>query len=190
MTGAATLFFAPDWPKRLILSAPRQQPKHDPAVSGWMRGAALTALVVLALQITFPQRHLLYGGNVLWHEQGMRFSWRVMLREKNGAISYRVRDKASGKIWQIPPARYLTMRQETEFSGQPDLIVQLARHIGEDFRKKGRHVEVRAETLVSLNGRPPVPMIDPALDLTQPLPAGWVLAAPTSPPHSAKAGRR
>jgi hypothetical protein len=146
--------------------------------------------LVLLLQVSFPQRHLLQGGNVLWHEQGMRFSWRVMLREKNGAISYRVRDKASGKTWQVPPARYLNMRQEAEFSGQPDLIVQLAQHIAEDFRRKGRSVEVRAETLVSLNGRSAVPMINPLVDLSQPLPAGWILAAPTGAPHSAKAGRR
>ncbi|MDE0883711.1 MAG: HTTM domain-containing protein, partial [Myxococcota bacterium] len=67
---------------------------------------------------------------------------------------------------------------------------QLAQHIADDFRKKGRHVEVRAETLVSLNGRRPVPMINPDIDLIQPLPAGWILAAPTGAPHSAKAGRR
>ena len=29
-----------------------------------------------------------YGGNVLWHEQGMRFSWRVMVREKNGSVTF------------------------------------------------------------------------------------------------------
>jgi vitamin K-dependent gamma-carboxylase len=191
MTAAATLFFAPDWPKTFSSKGSFELPPPPRVLVGnGLRLVAVAALLVLLLQVSFPQRHLLQGGNVLWHEQGMRFSWRVMLREKNGAISYRVRDKASGKTWQVPPARYLNMRQEAEFSGQPDLIVQLAQHIAEDFRRKGRSVEVRAETLVSLNGRSAVPMINPLVDLSQPLPAGWILAAPTGAPHSAKAGRR
>ena len=41
-----------------------------------------------------PLRAHLYGGNVLWHEQGMRFSWRVMARAKNGSVTFNVRDPA------------------------------------------------------------------------------------------------
>ena len=37
---------------------------------------------------------------------------------------------------------------------QPDLILQLGRHVGRDFERRGLGpVEVRADTLVSLNGR-------------------------------------
>ena len=51
-------------------------------------------------------------------------------------------------------------------SGQPDLVLQLAHHIARDFESMGHDdVEVRADTLVSLNGRRAAPMIDPDVNL-------------------------
>ena len=70
--------------------------------------------------------------------------------------------------------------------GQPDLILQLARRIAADFRAAGHgDVAVHADTRVSLNGRRPVPMIDPEVDLARVRdlgPRDWVLPAPTDPP--------
>mgnify|MGYP006298408801 FL=1 len=72
-------------------------------------------------------------------------------------------------------------------SGQPDLILQLAHRIGEDFRARGyEQVEVRVDALVSLNGRKPRPMIDPTVDLMGVDdgigPADWILPGPDQPP--------
>ena len=71
-------------------------------------------------------------------------------------------------------------------AGQPDLILQLARHIGNELAASGhRHVRIYAETSVSLNGRAPAPLIDPTVDLlsiTDIGPRHWVLPAPTEPP--------
>ena len=75
-------------------------------------------------------------------------------------------------------------------SSQPDLILQLARHIARDFEARGRGpVQVRAESIVTLNGRRGAPIIDPQVDLARVddglLRAGWVLPAPgTPPPHT------
>jgi hypothetical protein len=115
-----------------------------------------------------PLRAFLYPGDVLWHEQGMRYSWRVMVREKNGSIGYRVRWRDSDREVYVPPSRYLTSHQEREMSGQPDLILQLARRIAADFEARGyKEVEVRVDALVSLNGRRAKPMIDPNADLAR-----------------------
>ena len=72
-------------------------------------------------------------------------------------------------------------------SGQPDLILKLAHVIGRDLEAEGRQdVEVRVDALVSLNGRPARPMIDPDVDLMTIddtlADADWILPAPTSPP--------
>ena len=187
MTAASTLFFDPSWPARSDLTAP---PARNASPSRWwMKPVAVAALLVLALQLAWPQRHLLYGGNVLWHEQGMRFSWRVMVREKHGSITYRVQDKSSGREWLVPPSRYLNMRQEAEFSGQPDLIRQLARHIHRDFKSRGFDVAVRVDAPVSLNGRAPAPMIDAQVDLAGPIERPWILPAPASRARSSRMGR-
>ena len=39
-------------------------------------------LVFFILQLIIPFRHLLYDGELLWKEEGYRFSWRVMSTEK------------------------------------------------------------------------------------------------------------
>jgi hypothetical protein len=113
----------------------------------------------------------------------MRWSWKVMLREKNGAVSYRVRAKGEAREWQVDPRDVLTARQANEMSGQPDLIVQLGRHLGREMEKKlGRPVEVFVDAKVSLNRRAPVPLFRPDIDLLS-LEGGDVRAALTASPR-------
>jgi len=193
MTIAATLFFAPEWPRRWIRGSvvtegpePRVAESRSPctARTKWI-GVGLAVYVLL--QVALPLRTFAYGGNVLWHEQGMRWSWRVMCREKNGSVTYRVRRRGTDQDRYVYPSRYLTAHQEREMSGQPDLILQLAHHIHLDLERDGYgDFEVRVDALVSLNGRAPLPLIDPDVDLTQEhdgvVPAHWILPAPEEPP--------
>ena len=86
-----------------------------------------------------------------------------MVREKNGAVTYRV-TLPDHRTQIVPPRRFLTRHQEREFAGQPDLILQLGHDIGRLYRHRfGGAVEVRVDAIVSLNGRPPAPLIDPRL---------------------------
>lgn len=190
---AATLFFSPEWPRRLlrrVVSSMHSSPVAGGVDTGWTTRRRLLAIPVVAyvaLQALLPLRFVAYGGDVLWHEQGMRWSWKVMVREKNGSINYRVRNPESGREWQVGPMRYLTWRQANEMTGQPDLILQLAHHIADDFEERGLgSVEVRVDALVSLNGRPAARLIDPGADLTQiadgVAPADWILPRADEPP--------
>ena len=200
MTTAALVFFEPSWPRRLarrvkaLLSRSPVAPEA-PAAAVSMQGApgrrAWLALGVAAayglLQVALPLRTHLYGGNVLWHEQGMRFSWRVMAREKNGSVTFMVRNPATGREWLVSPRQYLNRLQEREMSVQPDLILQLARRIARDFEAQGQGpVEVRADARVSLNGRPAALLVDPKVDLAREVdgltPKPWILPAPDAPP--------
>ncbi len=187
---SATVFFSPSWPRRLLRRECPPSPAVPPMMSlvTWRRTAALTVAAAYgALQIAVPLRHLAYPGNVSWNEEGIRWGWRVMVREKQGAVTFYVRRAGTDRAIQVSPRRYLNSRQEREMAGQPDLILQLAHHIADDFRDRGwDEVEVRAEALVSLNGRPAQPMIDPQVDLAA-IDDGiarkrWILPGPTSPP--------
>jgi hypothetical protein len=182
MSAAALVFFEPEWPRRVLRWLPR-----PPAVPPRLMPALTLALVLTfaAFQLVFPLRHLALPGDVLWNELGMRWAWKVMVREKNGAVTYRVRDASSGREWHVDPSRYLLPRQANEMSGQPDLILQLAHHVADDFRARGvADVEVRVDAWVSLNGRPPARLIDPDVDLARledsAWIAPWVLPAPES----------
>lgn len=192
---AATLFFAPDWPRRFLSRLPA--PAIEVRMPGPRVRVALASVLAVwvAFHALFPLRHLAYPGDVLWNEEGMRWAWKVMVREKAGAITYRVRNPETGREWQVTPHDYLDWRQANEMSGQPDLIAQLARHIAADFERRGRGpVEVRADALVSLNGRRAAPMIDPDVDLAhEPVglfaPKAWILPAPGTAPLAAGGAR-
>ncbi len=224
MVLAALVFFPPDWPRHVVAwsvvrRARRRPPRWRrpvvarmvtspvaPAIGARWRVAAWAVLAAYALcQLVLPLRFLAYGGNVRWHEQGMRFSWRVMVREKNGSVTFVVQQKAAskddgqadgkaagkpaGKIWHVSPGRYLTPLQEREMAGQPDLIAQLARHIKRDFEARGvGPVAVHVDALASLNGRPLARLVDPEVDLSEVddglAIASWILPAPAQrPPH-------
>jgi vitamin K-dependent gamma-carboxylase len=213
MSGAALIFFSPSWPRRLLVASPGRhhrfqwgyRPKLPRAsrapgaachvlqpTQGRLALAALCAYA--AVQILMPLRHRLYGGDVLWHEQGMRWAWKVMVREKNGAITYLVHVPSQNKTFYVNPARYLDSLQVREMSGQPDLILKLAHHVRDDFESRGHgDVQVFAKATVSLNGRRSVAMIDPAIDLGRVedgvARASWILPAPESDPPLLSPGR-
>ena len=193
MIVSTTVFFAADWPARVApgwFGSPPAAAATPGLRASRPRSVLCTWLIlgVLAVQVVFPARALLYGGNVLWHEQGMRWAWKVMVREKNGAVTYRVTWRGRQGEMHVLPGAFLTAHQAREMSGQPDMILRLAHHIGELHTKEGRtNVEVRVDALVSLNGRAAVRLIRPEVDLMKVrdtlAPADWILPAPTVPPR-------
>lgn len=210
MIVAALVFFEPGWPRGLLDRLGRlaggsrgirpdlhegAEPSLEqsgrrallPAHGSWSSTAASLAIVYAVLQLLMPLRFAWYGGNVRWHEQGMRFSWRVMVREKNGSVTFLVENPRSGRVFHVSPRRYLTDLQEREMSGQPDLILKLAHHVRDEFeRREGGPVEVRVDAVASLNGRKLSRLIDPDVDLGRtkdgPGRADWILPAPDGPP--------
>lgn len=198
MICAATILLSPSWPRRLLRWRRREPATASPGPTTSPRWRALVLLAAgawMAVQVLVPLRAHLYGGDVLWHEQGMRWSWRVMVREKNGDISYRVRVPGEERERRVSPSRYLTSHQEREMSGQPDLILQLAHVVADDFRARGLgQVEVRADAWVSLNGRAPARLVDPEVDLAAVQDglgaASWILPGPKEPPPSLRPATR
>jgi hypothetical protein len=194
MSVGALVFFAPSWPRAMFERLHAPLAARAPRVIGAPRGTGTFALALgaayCALQLLLPLRFVAYGGDVLWHEQGMRFSWRVMVRAKGGSTTFVVTNPQSHRTWYVSPAEYLTPLQESEMVTQPDLILQLARHIREDAQRRGLGpVEVRVDARASLNGRRSARLIDPRVDLAS-MSDGlrlkpWILPAPQdAPPHT------
>jgi hypothetical protein len=206
MVVAATAFFAPDWPRRVLAPLWSRLPRLPrwtqaapitvatqapaPTIAGhhlWFAIALSVGALYAGLQVLLPLRCHVYGGNVAWHEQGMRWSWRVMVRQKNGSVTYRVHDPSTGRVQEVSPRKYLDDRQLREFSTQPDLIAQLGRHIaGEQSARTGAPVVVTVDAIASLNGRPARRLIDPEVDLARVedgfARASWISTAPEEPP--------
>ncbi|MBK9284424.1 MAG: HTTM domain-containing protein [Sphingobacteriaceae bacterium] len=124
-------------------------------------------IVFFVVQFLMPFRYALYDGKLFWTEQGYRFSWRVMLMEKAGTAFFFVEDKKSGKRIEIDNKDYLTYMQEKMVSTQPDMMIDYAKFLKEEYNKKGlSDIQVKVQSYVTLNGSGTREFIDPTVDLS------------------------
>jgi hypothetical protein len=151
--------------------------------------------VYFVLQILIPWRFALYPGQLFWTEQGYRFSWRVMLMEKAGTAFFYVRDNNTGKEIEIINREYLTVNQEKMMATQPDMILQFAHILQQDFKKRGiSDTNVRAEIYVTMNGRGSRLFIDPSVNLAAEkesfMPKNWILPLEEVTPPQKTVGQK
>ena len=123
--------------------------------------------IYVFLQLLLPVRHVVYGGNVAWHEQGYRFGWRVMLVEKSGQARFFVKDANGEKLGEIDNSQFLTAYQEKQMAIQPDFILQYAHYLKKYHEEKYnlQGLQIHCDCLVAFNGRSSRQLIDPEVDL-------------------------
>lgn len=172
MIAATTLFFDPDWPERAVgalrsrIGRPergaepasralpdRSSRRYRPVLAGLLA-------VWIVLQIALPMRHLVVAGNPSWNEHAHRFAWHMKLRDKQGSVEYVV--TTPELTVRVDPHDHLGPKQVARLAGHPERLVLFARHLSDVHGG----AEVRAETMVSLNGRAPQPIVDPEVDLS------------------------
>ncbi|WP_438424227.1 HTTM domain-containing protein [Aquimarina macrocephali] len=123
-------------------------------------------LIYFVFQFTFPLRHTILTDHLLWTENGLRFSWHVMIMEKNGFTEFTVVDHENQKKFTVYPSQHLTVIQEKQMSFQPDMIWQFAHYLKKEYNKRGiENMSIYVNSKVSLNGRPSQLFIDPKTDL-------------------------
>lgn len=111
-----------------------------------------------------------------WTEDGHRFAWHMLARTKSGETRFTVTDPKTGRWWTVDPVEILTQRQADNMAGRPDMILQFAHHLAALARQRGvADAQVRVRAMVSLNGRRPQLLVDPAVDLARVPRAGWHL---------------
>jgi len=129
---------------------------------------AATLILFLLTQLAMPWRYLLYPGNLFWTEEGYRFSWRVMLIQKDGTIFFNVKDQSTGNSMEVSNSLYLTPYQEKMMATQPDLILQFAHFLEKEFEAKGiENPRITTESYVALNGRGSKLFIDSTVNLAE-----------------------
>ena len=183
-----TLFFEPDWPRRVVARlVPGGAVRIPPAAEGEREVSPLVGGLLVAwivVQIALPFRHALYPGRVDWTEEGHRFAWHMKLRDKKARVhSITLLDPRTGATAGVDPRDYLTNRQITEMCAHPEMIRQFAHMVARRARLRGIRPQVRADVRVSLNGRAYLPLVDPEVDLLSVEPglgpAEWI--APLTP---------
>lgn len=172
MIASSLIFLSGDFHKRLLTFLTgssffaSEGVKSDTYRAHFPKVVRLFATIYIVIQIIVPIRFLAYPGHLFWHEEGYRFSWRVMLMEKAGNAIFRV--KEGDKVYEVNNAQFLTPLQEKMMSTQPDLILKYAHYLADEYRGRGlRAPEVYGEIYVTLNGIPSRLFIDSTVDLVQ-----------------------
>ncbi|MEM9819512.1 MAG: HTTM domain-containing protein, partial [Bacteroidota bacterium] len=145
----------------------------------WQSLTSKLLIVYVAIQLFLPMRYLMYGGNLFRHERGYRFSWRVMLMEKNGYTSFIVRDPIKNVQKEVNQDIYLTPFQKQQLRSQPDMMIQFGRYVGDQFKiEHGYNPEVYVKSRISLNARRSQKFTDETYDIynnKHPMKDGWIL---------------
>lgn len=159
MMTSTIIFLDPDLHEKTLdfLSGRRWRiAENEQATEGVVGRSFITYILALYFffQILIPLRYLTYNGNIFWNELGYRFSWRVMLMEKNGMTEFILKDPQTGLSQEIDQTHYLTAFQRQQLRSQPDMMLQFANYIGSRFyRKNGYEPEIYVKSRLSLNGR-------------------------------------
>ena len=169
---ATTVFFEPDWPRRLLGGSPITILQNDAfpqsfrALTLQQKLFVLLIALYVSLQTLIPLRHLLYVGDTSWTERGHHFAWRMMLRGKVVVLGYAVKDRVTKKVTDGNVRRFLNQEQSEKFGKDPELVLHFAHFLAEQHtRDTGNEASVYVLVLASLNGRKPQLMIDPNVDL-------------------------
>jgi len=183
MITSTLIFFSADWHERWqskLLGSKRGRATQASETKNYFKPLIKYGIsAYLIIQVLLPFRYLMYEGNLFWHEQGYRFSWRVMLMEKNGYTTFILRDPVTGQQAEVETDHYLTAFQLQQMKSQPDMIYEFAQHLGDEFEAKHQiKPEIYVESRMSLNGRRSQPFLDKNVDVMQlnsPYVDGWII---------------
>ncbi len=143
--------------------------KRGPDPFGWV------LLFFFLMQLLIPLRTFLLPGPSAWTEEGRRFGWQMMLRNKETSLQLTIK----GMQVPIDPRQYLSENQITLMERDPHLIAEFSRFLAREFnRHHGRTPIVTADAKASLNDHPLQPLIAPTVNLALPeanLPEGWIV---------------
>lgn len=169
MTFVTLIFFSSEFHSKLLNLLGFKSENHTSGYRHIKIRPVLYGFLLLfsTFQLIWPLRFLQYSGNLFWHEQGYRFSWRVMLMEKSGRTFFHVKDSDNSRKVIVEPRDYLSLVQEKQMSTQADMILEFAHFLEKEYIKKGyKDPIVNVESTVLLNGHKSGPLINKDLDLT------------------------
>jgi vitamin K-dependent gamma-carboxylase len=172
MIFATTLFFEPDWPRKVLGGTPLTLPQNGHVrwsnLSLQTKIGSLSTLLYCVFHCLWPLRHLGFEGDPSWTERCHMFSWRMMLRGKTAGVRYFILDPKSKEVYNPNLRGVINVEQANRFTRDPEMIVQLAHFLAyQHERRTGNFPQIKALVLTSLNGRKPQLFIDPDTDLSK-----------------------
>ena len=135
--------------------------------SKFLRPALVGIIVVTLVHVFLPLRNHFFSSDVNWTEEGHRYSWRMMLRSKQGTGYYTIRNLDTGQETFVQPLDSLNKKQYRKMVTHPDMILQYAHHLRDLPANGEKNIAIYGNFRVRLNGRKRQVFIDPEVDLAR-----------------------
>ena len=169
-----TLFFEPDFPKKILsrlrpIFQQKTDSRSEPSemikmVSHKWIHYGISAYVIL--QLVLPLRHWMMPGWVNWNELGHRYSWRMMLRNKQARMTFFLTNPTTKETRHAHASDYLHPKQVHTLQYKPEMMIAFAHYLKKLVQQNvGFEPIVRVAVELSLNGRPHQPFTRPNLDV-------------------------
>jgi len=172
------LYFPSNWPRKTWLKLRDRFPILEKINHWWIADeqnlsyAPSTPIGLLIgtyilIMLLLPFRHHYFPGDVAWTEEGHRYAWRMMLRGKKGKGHFIIKESGSSRTKKVRPRTYLNKRQSRKMLTHPDMILQFAHFLRDEYQEKGwQNPEVYAHVKSTLNGRPYALLVDSTRNLS------------------------
>ena len=158
-------FFEPKTIQQLFLKKKTFYSKAEVIVPNHQKPFVIAMVIYFSIQVLLPLRHYVIKDSVLWTEEGHRLSWRMMLRTKSAATSYKVVNNSNDEAFTVNLDDYLSPKQKRIASTKPDVMWQFAQHLKQHFKAQGQDVSVYVSSRLSINGKAYKPFTNDEVDL-------------------------
>lgn len=158
-------FFDPQTIRNLFLRTKKTIPETKVIIPKTKTITLMVLGIYFIFQLALPIRHHFFKDDVLWTEEGHRLSWRMMLRSRDGRISYKIINTQTKDTTEVNLDDYLTRKQKQRVTCYPDFIWQFAQRLKKEYADKGETVQIFVDNKVRINQNPYQPFIDPTVDL-------------------------
>ncbi len=158
-------FFEPKTIQQLFLKKKTFYSKAEVIVPNHQKPFVIAMVIYFSIQVLLPLRHYVIKDSVLWTEEGHRLSWRMMLRTKSAATSYKVVNNSNDEAFTVNLDNYLSPKQKRIASTKPDVMWQFAQHLKQHFKAQGQDVSVYVSSRLSINGKAYKPFTNDEVDL-------------------------
>lgn len=177
--GATLLFFSPSWPRDLLVKCiPLKQNTNKISSNNRCslntvdQNVIIFAMILwLSIQIAIPLPAL-FSSNLVtaWTGYNDLFSWRMMLNQRSIQVAiFAVYIPEKKTIEFIPMRKFLSERQCTRTPMKPNLTIQYAHYLKDNFsiKYKTSNVEVHAYIMMAVNYREPELWANPKVNLAE-----------------------
>jgi vitamin K-dependent gamma-carboxylase len=191
---ATTLFFAPDWPRRIGLwnDEPASVVEHQAVPQRWyqltprQKAGSVVLAIYFVIQIVLPLRHYAYPGNVNWTTEGDLWAWRMLIVDARHQSLFTVKSNATGNECLLDVTNYVDEAQAEKLGFRPDMMAQFGHHVADIYwTRKRERVSVHVYPRVSINGHDWAQIVAPDTDLAT-VPRfphnDWILTQDPPPP--------